>query len=137
MSDLDFKAKVLIVGSGVTALISSSLPSRSLLSLSLPPSVDFPSSFPFHRSAAKTLLDDGYSNLEIVTAADRVGGVWAAGPWGGVYPSLLVSSTFLVRGDVRGCRPSRRPSAEFLTFPLPRIIFDALSRPRVSLLFRL
>ncbi|KAL7415592.1 hypothetical protein BDY24DRAFT_413183 [Mrakia frigida] len=59
MSDLDFKARILIIGSGVTSLIT-----------------------------AKTLLDDGYSNLEIVTVADRVGGVWASGPWGAAYPSL-------------------------------------------------
>lgn len=40
--------------------------------------------------AAKTFLDDGWSNLDMVTSADEVGGVWAMGESGGIYPGLLV-----------------------------------------------
>lgn len=60
-----YQDKILIIGAGTTSLIT-----------------------------AKTLLDDGFSNVSILTSADRVGGVWARGPTGGIYPSLLTNSAW-------------------------------------------
>lgn len=40
--------------------------------------------------AAKTLRKDGFDNMTVISSADRVGGVWAQGDYGGV-PGLLWS----------------------------------------------
>jgi hypothetical protein len=55
---------------------------------------------------AKTLLDDGFRAVSIVSSADRVGGVWARGPHGGIYPSLLTNSAW--------------GNFEFSTKPMPK-----------------
>lgn len=72
-----YSNKILIIGAGTSALIQ-----------------------------AKTLLDDGFRAVSVVTSADRVGGVWARGPHGGIYPSLLTNSAW--------------GNFEYSTSPMPR-----------------
>lgn len=86
MTSLD--RSILVVGSGFSGLISELSPRRGPHSrrASLLTWLDHSPVL----AAAKTLLDDGFVNVALVTSADRIGGIWASGSR---YPGVLVRAS--------------------------------------------